>query len=138
VRSLLLAYAQELGVDLGFQGLAQELGTLPLVYAPPGGLWLASLGESNVGCVGLRSLDDTYAELKRLFALSSARGFGVGRALVETALGAARAAGFGAVRLDTLPTMKAAATLYGSLGFVPIPPYRGNPVPGARCLELAL
>ena len=35
------------------------------------------------------------------------------------------------ILLDTLPSMASAHGLYRSLGFVPISPYRHNPVPGA-------
>jgi hypothetical protein len=42
------------------------------------------------------------------------------------------------MRLDTLATMARARTLYDSLGFLPIAPYRHNPVPGAEFLELPL
>jgi hypothetical protein len=42
------------------------------------------------------------------------------------------------MRLDTLPTMPRARSLYHSLGFRAIAPYRRNPIPGAEFLELRL
>jgi GNAT superfamily N-acetyltransferase len=137
VRALLEEYVRELGVDLGFQGFSEELADLAAAYPPPGGVWLAWHTRAPVGAVALRPLGGGYAELKRLFVLKEARGTGLGRALVEVALGAARAGGFRGVRLDTLAGMGAAQALYASLGFVPVSAYRANPLPGAQFLELA-
>ena len=137
VRALLEEYVRELGVDLGPQGFFQELGDLAAAYPPPGGLWLAWRAGAPVGAVALRPLGGGYAELKRLFVLKEGRGRGLGRALVETALGAARAGGFRGVRLDTLKGMDAAQALYASLGFVPVSAYRANSLRGAQFLELA-
>lgn len=138
LRLLLSAYAEELQLDLSFQGFSEELRALPATYRRPGGAWLASRVGRRLGCVALRPLGDGNGELKRLFVLPGGRHSGVGRALAEAALAAARAAGFRAVRLDTVRGMEAAQALYDSLGFVPIAAYRENPLPGARFLELVL
>lgn len=42
------------------------------------------------------------------------------------------------MRLDTVPTMTAALGIYASLGFQDIPPYRENPIQGARYPEVRL
>ena len=139
-RELIEEYAASLGFDLGFQGFAEELAGLPGAYAPPQGrLLLAQAAHGDaVGCVAIRPLIGQVCEMKRLYVRPACRGSGLGRRLVEVAVGEARAAGYQRMRLDTVATMSAARDLYRSLGFVPVPPYRHNPVPGAEFMELDL
>jgi ribosomal protein S18 acetylase RimI-like enzyme len=139
VRALFAEYARSIGVDLEFQGFAAELRALPGTYAPPRGtLLLATAGGRYAGCVGVRPFSRGAAEMKRLFVRPRFRGLGLGRSLALGAVRAARALGYRSLRLDTLPSMTAAVELYRSLGFVEIPPYRFNPVPGTRYFELDL
>lgn len=138
-RELFREYADELGIDLGFQGFASELATLPGPYGSPrGALLLACDGAAPVGCVALRELDADTAELKRLFVRAGARGRGVGRLLAVAAAGAARARSYRSLVLDTLSSMVAARRLYAELGFVDCAPYTYNPLPGARFMRLDL
>ena len=139
VRELFQEYARGLEVDLSFQGFTEELATLPGAYAPPAGaLLLGREDEEPAGCVALRPLEPGIAELKRLYVRPAYRGSGWGRLLAERAIAEARAAGHTHLRLDTLPSMAGAHRLYSALGFVAIPPYRHNPVPGSAFLELHL
>jgi ribosomal protein S18 acetylase RimI-like enzyme len=66
------------------------------------------------------------AELKRMFVARDARGRGVGRRLLETALEHATAASFERVVLDSTRDMREAISLYRSAGFEDIPDYNGN------------
>jgi GNAT superfamily N-acetyltransferase len=139
VRALFREYADELGVDLGFQGFEQELQDLPGDYAPPRGtLILACHEDAILGCVAVRPIDAETAEMKRLYLRRQGRATGLGRRLALAAIDHARLAGYRRIRLDTLPQMRRAQELYHSLGFYPIPPYRYNPVSGTTYLELAL
>jgi GNAT superfamily N-acetyltransferase len=135
LRTLFREYAASLPFPLDFQDFARELAELPGVYAPPRGVLLLARGA---GCVGLRPLDQTTCELKRLYVRPSARGSGLGRRLAEAVIAEGRALGYVRMRLDTVPGMDSAQSLYERLGFEDIPPYRANPIPGARFLELQL
>ena len=131
-RELMEEYARELGVDLGFQGFAHELDTLPGSYAPPrGALLLAQNAATAAGCVALRPVDDAVCEMKRLFVRPEYRGRGLARALVADVIAWAEAAGYGEMVLDTLDWMQPAITLYESFGFERTVPYYSNPLPGA-------
>ena len=78
------------------------------------------------------------AEMKRLYVRPAFRGLGLGRALAEATLDAARQAGYASVLLDTLSDMEAARALYDDLGFEEIPPYYHNPIAGAHYLKVDL
>jgi ribosomal protein S18 acetylase RimI-like enzyme len=139
VRELFLEYSESLGVDLCFQGFAEELASLPGEYSRPAGRLLVMMDEQQaVGCLALRPISNTVCEMKRLYLRAAYRGKGAGRALIDALIGAARQIGYERMRLDTLPSMIKAIAIYRSLGFQEIPPYRVNPVAGASFLELNL
>lgn len=135
IRTMLREYAAWLEIDLCFQNFEQELAELPGEYAPPRGRLLTAEGA---GCVALRPIDQEICEMKRLYVRPDHRGTGLGRSLIVAIIDEARAAGYRRMRLDTMPKMDSAQRLYASFGFRDIAPYRYNPEPGARFLELIL
>lgn len=142
IRALLEEYAAEwpdITSALEAQHFAEELAGLPGAYAPPGGRLLLALDDGQAaGCVALRKLSGGAGEMKRLYVKPQCRGLSIGRALAEALIAEARALGYAAMRLDTVPPMRRARALYESLGFREIPAYCHNPVAGAVFMELRL
>jgi GNAT superfamily N-acetyltransferase len=141
--ALFREYAGQLGVDLSFQGFDQELAALPGDYAAPqGALLLATVDGVLAGCGAFRprpEVDHLNAcEMKRLYVRQAFRRFGLGRQLARQLMDLAVQAGYSTMLLDTLDDMEAARQLYGSLGFVEIPPYYYNPLPGSHYLKADL
>ncbi|MFN0041551.1 MAG: GNAT family N-acetyltransferase [Burkholderiales bacterium] len=138
-RHLFREYQTSLGVDLCFQGFEEELATLPGAYVPPRGTLLVAMqDEEALGCVGVRPLDSSRCEMKRLYVKPEGRGQGLGRQLAERAIAFARAAGYREMLLDTLPQMAEAQGLYAALGYTECAAYYENPIGGARYLALTL
>ena len=141
--ALVREYVGWLAIDLGYQGLEAELTALERVYGAPGGILLAR--ASNAAALGgvavkpLPSLGTGICEMKRLYVRPAGRGLGLGRRLAEAALAHARAAGFSAMVLDTLPSrMGDAVAMYGRLGFTPRTAYYDTPIAETIFLERLL
>lgn len=88
-------------------------------------LWSARAAGELVGLGGLLRLDDAHAELKSMHVARTARGRGVGRALVEHLIAAARERGFRRLSLETgaMDEFAPARALYASVGFVECGPF---------------
>jgi GNAT superfamily N-acetyltransferase len=139
-RELFLEYAKSLGFSLCFQNFDAELESLPGDYAPPGGrLMLAEHEGQLAGCGALHGLVPDVCEMKRLYLRLQFRGQGIGRAIAERLISAAREIGYKRMRLDTVePVMKDAVGMYRRLGFKEIAAYRENPMAGTLYMELEL
>lgn len=141
VAKLFRAYVEWIGLDLAFQGFAEELAGLPGKYKPPEGQLLIARKQDGeaVGCMAIRRLDsDVCCEAKRLYTLPAGRGLGIGRALITAAFEAARRLGYREMKLDTLPRMTAAVGLYKQFGFVETDAYYDTPLEGTKFLTCNL
>jgi GNAT superfamily N-acetyltransferase len=101
-----------------FEGLEQELATLPGIYAPPTGCLLLPLEDRQpAGCVALKERSATIGELKRLYVRPTFRGRDIGRQLVATVIAQARTSGYRRLILDSHVSMTKAHEIYLAAGF---------------------
>jgi L-amino acid N-acyltransferase YncA len=102
--------------------MTQEVGRAMWMVGPPGRTTVVSDTHGAItGTANMypnRAGPGAHVASASFMVASSARGNGVGRALVEDALGWARAAGFRAMQFNAVAaTNTAAVALYESLGF---------------------
>lgn len=138
VQALFRAYAEWLDEDLCFQGFDEEMADFPSTYDV---LLLGKVAGEAAGAVGVKPLGpkgERACEMKRLYCLPEHQGIGLGRALVQASLGAARELGYRVMRLDTLTRLVPAVTLYRALGFREISAYYDNPLDNVLYMERIL
>jgi putative acetyltransferase len=98
-------------------------------------------GGRLLAVAALRRLDGRHAELKSMHTAQEARGRGVGMAMVEHLLGAARDRGFQQVSLETgvQAAFAPARSLYERAGFIPCGPFGDyGPSPNSAFMTLSL
>ncbi len=82
-----------------------------------GAFLIAYIDDVAAGCGAVRQVDESTAELKRMYVDPSVRGRGVGRALVEALESEARLLGVTRIVLETGTRLAPAIGLYESLGY---------------------
>lgn len=119
VRELFEQYAQLRGSEFEDKNFEKEMAELPGVYSPAKGgrLLLATYEGEAAGCVGVKKLDATSCEVKRLYVPPQYRGNGIGKMLVEAALAQARELKAKKVVADTDLNMRVAMLIFDEHGF---------------------
>ena len=108
----------EIDVYLRHQKFDEQIREVLTHYNPPKGECLLAVNDGHpVGVLMLKDLGDGVCEMNRMFVRESARGIGVGRALVENLKRCARDMGFETMTLSALPRHHEALSLYRSCGF---------------------
>lgn len=137
--ALFREYAETIAIDLSFQGFDEEIMDIQKQYSRPHGtLLMVYRAGKPMGCAGIRRLEGSICELKRMYVKGALRGQGIGELLLHKSIALANELHYKKIRLDTLGSMKAAIRLYTKAGFKEIAPYRFNPLPGTKYFELTL
>ncbi len=104
---------------LEVQDVAGELAELLQRFVPPRGeCILARLDGAPIGTLMLKSVNEDTCEMNRMSVRPTARGRGVGRALIDGLCDRAREMGFSIMKLEALDERIPAVPLYHKMGFV--------------------
>lgn len=135
VKAIFEAFVDFLPIDLGFQGISDEMARFPEGYEF---LLLAKAADNPIGAVALKEHTPETCEMKRLYVLPEAQGLGAGSLLCEALMKEAKSRGYKRMLLDSLRRLEPAVALYKKLGFTEIEPYNFNPEEDVIYMERAL
>ena len=103
----------------------------PEDYNPPRGrFFLAMSGDEVLACGGLVWIDDSVAEIKRMWVDPASRGRGLAGRLLAFLEQTAADSGRRRVILDTNPVLLEAIAMYRKAGYRDIERYNDNPYAG--------
>src|SRR6185295_18888973 len=126
----LRAYVAELNRRAPKRGFDPSRGSTaePHEVRPPhGGFVVVYLRDEPVGCGAVKHHPGQVSDIKRMWVAESARGFGLGRRLLEHLEGLAREHGSREARLETGDVLGEAIALYRSAGYREVAPFNEEP-----------
>lgn len=118
---------QEFYDILAEEGELQDVDDFQQAYENHHGLFLMVLDDDKViGSGALKRMDETTAELKRIWLLEEYHGQGIGYRVVKQLFDFARKKGYSHIRLQTGESQTRAIQFYKKLGFYKIESYRDS------------
>jgi GNAT superfamily N-acetyltransferase len=121
---------KEYDINFDIETMVQrDMAKLDVFMPPHGRLLLATEGRHVTGLACMRRIHEDIGEIKRMYVRPAFRRRGIGLALLEALIAEARQIGYPTMRLDSTRFMKAAHSLYRSVGFREIDPYPESEIP---------
>lgn len=120
VQDIVFATLREYGMKPDPEHTDADLADLEAHYFARGGCFDVMVDSNGqvVGCVGLDRIDARTVELRKMYLHPDARGKGLGRRLLDHAVGQARHMGISRITLETASCLKTAIEMYRRHGFV--------------------
>ncbi|MBE6340564.1 MAG: GNAT family N-acetyltransferase [Bacteroidales bacterium] len=117
IKTLFVEYSKIKGAEGCFVSFEKELADLATFYKG-GAILVGSEDGTPVATIALKKVDETIAEVKRLFIKPEHRGKGYSRKMLDAMFQCAKTLGYKEVMLTTRPeVMPVAYALYQRIGF---------------------
>jgi putative acetyltransferase len=118
IKAVVFGVLKEYGLEPDPGNTDEDLDSIDSHYWKNGGYFgVVEDGNIIVATIGLYRVDQQTCELRKMYALPSQRGKGLGRKLMEFALRKAKEMGFKRIVLETAAPLKEAIGLYKRFGF---------------------
>ena len=118
IKAVVFGVLKEYGLEPDSGSTDKDLESIDSHYWQNGGYFgVVEEGNCIVATIGLYRVDEKTCELRKMYALPSQRGKGLGKKLMEFALKKASEMGFKRVILETATPLKEAIGLYKRFGF---------------------
>jgi DNA-binding MarR family transcriptional regulator len=128
-RQCLRAYVAELNArwEAGFDPSAGVTAEPHELTPPAGCMLVAYLHGEPIACGAVKHLPGGPTDIKRMWVSPAARGFGLGRRMLDELEQLARDAGASVARLETNRVLTEAIALYTSVGYREVPAFNNEP-----------
>jgi GNAT superfamily N-acetyltransferase len=128
-QAALVAYFGELDdrFPTGFDASPVAEGDAAALRPPHGAFLVVRSDQVPIGCGGVQRIDESTAEIKRMWIHHDWRGLGLGRRLLARLEDVAGGLGYTRVVLDTNATLIEAIAMYERSGYHSIERYNDNP-----------
>ena len=129
IKKVVFTVLKEYGLEPDENGKDSDLDDIEQNYIRHDGYFgviIDSLANEIVGTVGLHPENKEEIELRKMYLIKDARGFGLGKKLLETSIRISREKGYTRMTLETISPLVEAISLYKSYGFHEIAPKAVN------------
>lgn len=129
IKNVVFTVLIEYGLKPDSTGKDKDLEDIEENYFNRNGYFGAVLNNNTkeiVGTFGLYTIDKETCELRKMYLLKEARGKGIGKFMLTTAINIAKEKNYKKIILETISPLKEAISLYKKFGFIEIIPKEIN------------
>ena len=119
IKNLIFSILEEYGLSSDPQSTDKDLEDIESSYTNNNGIFDIVVNSHGkiVATTGIFKIDEDTCELRKMYLLREYRGMGIGKALLDHSIDAAKQLGYQRIILETASVLKEAIGLYEKYGF---------------------